>query len=323
MKRHPMSRRRFIGALASTSGLFKTQAIRGKPASIDRRALVQRHNPVVRRFDPLGPLSIGNGEFAFTADVTGLQTFSSEYDRTMPLCTMAQWGWHSTPLAANLDAARFRLTPFETFGRPVGYSVSSEGQTELYNWLRENPHRLHLGRIGLILKSTDGIEGRIADLGAIDQQLDLWSGTLTSRFEFQGQAVQVRTTIHPKDDLLAVAIESNLIREGRLAVRLNFPYGSPSMQAADWLAASRHDSRIATSTSSRADIERRLDADRYTVALQWETPARLGNPAAHEFVLTPAIDSGRLAFIVAFGQQGPVGKLPGIERIFAESAAHW
>ncbi|MHC4646991.1 MAG: hypothetical protein ACYTBJ_15960, partial [Planctomycetota bacterium] len=42
---------------------------------IDRYALVSRHNPVIRKPDPLSPLSVGNGEFAFTADITGLQTF--------------------------------------------------------------------------------------------------------------------------------------------------------------------------------------------------------------------------------------------------------
>ena len=44
--------------------------------TIDRRSLVRRHNPVVREPDPLAPLSVGNGEFAFTADITGLQTFA-------------------------------------------------------------------------------------------------------------------------------------------------------------------------------------------------------------------------------------------------------
>jgi hypothetical protein len=39
----------------------------------------------------MNPLSVGNGEFAFTADITGLQTFAEEYGRGMPLGTMAQW----------------------------------------------------------------------------------------------------------------------------------------------------------------------------------------------------------------------------------------
>jgi hypothetical protein len=42
---------------------------------IDRQALVTRHNPVLTAIDPLSPLTVGNGEFAFGADVTGLQTF--------------------------------------------------------------------------------------------------------------------------------------------------------------------------------------------------------------------------------------------------------
>ncbi|HKI68799.1 MAG TPA: hypothetical protein VKA67_04370, partial [Verrucomicrobiae bacterium] len=48
---------------------------------IDRRVLVRRHNPVVTGFDPFSALSVGNGEFAFTADVTGVQTFTNECDQ--------------------------------------------------------------------------------------------------------------------------------------------------------------------------------------------------------------------------------------------------
>src|SRR5882762_2386011 len=44
-------------------------------APIDREALVTRHNPVVRKIDYDAPLTVGNGGFAFTADITGLQTF--------------------------------------------------------------------------------------------------------------------------------------------------------------------------------------------------------------------------------------------------------
>src|SRR5687768_775840 len=71
---------------------------------IDRHALVTRHNPTLRRADLLSPLSLGNGEFAFTADITGLQTFPRFYDRddnaqsgrgATPLVTQSQWGWHS------------------------------------------------------------------------------------------------------------------------------------------------------------------------------------------------------------------------------------
>jgi hypothetical protein len=51
-------------------------------ARIDRHALVARHNPELRAFDPWNPLSVGNGDFAFTADATGLQTFPDSF--TLP-----------------------------------------------------------------------------------------------------------------------------------------------------------------------------------------------------------------------------------------------
>src|SRR5579884_1233629 len=66
--------------------------------SLDRRKLVSRHNPILQAADPRTPLSVGNGEFAFTADVTGLQSLRSLYEPHVPLCTQSQWGWHSFPI---------------------------------------------------------------------------------------------------------------------------------------------------------------------------------------------------------------------------------
>ena len=77
--------------------------------SIDRHALVSRHNIVLHAPDTLGSLSVGNGEFAFTVDVSGLQTFADEYENGIPLGTQAQWAWHSMPSADNYtvkDVAR-------------------------------------------------------------------------------------------------------------------------------------------------------------------------------------------------------------------------
>lgn len=57
-------------------------------SDIDREALVRRHDVVTTGTDPKSPAQVGNGEFAFGVDITGLQTF-------VPFNTMAQWGWHS------------------------------------------------------------------------------------------------------------------------------------------------------------------------------------------------------------------------------------
>jgi len=135
------SRRGFLAAIPAT--------LAAQPGSpLNRRDVVSRHNPTLRAIDPRSPLSIGNGEFVFTADPTGLQTFPALYDNAMPLCTQAQWGWHSAP---GRPPGELRLEEFETYGRKVGYPSDSKGQAELFNWLRENPHRLHLGRIGFAI----------------------------------------------------------------------------------------------------------------------------------------------------------------------------
>ena len=50
--------------------------------AIDRHALVTRNNPEVTAMDSLSSLSVGNGEFAYTVDATGLQTFPEVYKRS-------------------------------------------------------------------------------------------------------------------------------------------------------------------------------------------------------------------------------------------------
>src|SRR5262245_26334125 len=179
-----ISRRRFLKGISVASGLLGTglpQVSTASSASINRAALVTRHNPVLRRLDPLSPLTVGNGEFAFTADITGLQTLSGEYENAMPLCTMSQWGWHTRPAPPGLDPKGLRLTPYDTYGREVGYQTSSEGQTELFQWLRENPHRLHLGRIALC-RTGEPKEIKAEELSEIKQELDLWRGVISSSF---------------------------------------------------------------------------------------------------------------------------------------------
>jgi hypothetical protein len=101
----------------------------GSPAApvekIDRRALVTRHNVSLRHIDPTSPLMVGNGNLAFTADITGLQTFPEQYSPIAPLLTEAQWGWHSFP-----DPAHYR---YEDSLVPV----QVHGATQYYPWLHD------------------------------------------------------------------------------------------------------------------------------------------------------------------------------------------
>ena len=85
-------------------------------AAIDRRALVTRHNAHIScavLSDPSCSLSnfqtLGNGDFAFSVDVTGLQTFNHTIpvpnpgpgdQKTLdcPVNTMSNWGWCVMPI---------------------------------------------------------------------------------------------------------------------------------------------------------------------------------------------------------------------------------
>src|ERR1043166_2206989 len=189
-----MMRRSFCAILAWFA--FVQVACGAEP--IDREALVKRHNPTATKLDPLSPFSVGNGEFAFTADITGLQTFPEAYKDGIPLHTESQWGWHSFPneKGYKLEDA---FKNYDTHGRAVPYAASQEGPAASY--LRANPHRIDLGRIGLILKKSDGSAAKPEDLINVKQTLDLWSGILTSEFQFDGQPVKVRTACSPERDV--------------------------------------------------------------------------------------------------------------------------
>lgn len=319
-----ITRRTFIGSIAAAGGaasLGLSQS--GKTNKIDRLALVSRHNPVLRKLEPLSPLSVGNGEFAFTCDITGLQTFPDEYKNAMPLCTMSQWGWHSKPMPEHLKGQQLKLNEYETYGRKVGYMTLKTGQEELFDYLRENPHRLHLGQVGFRLTKADGSEASPSDITDVEQKLDLWTGIIHSSFRFEGQPVRVRTAVHPTLDMLAVSVESPLVSSSRVAVRFAFPYGSQTMQAADWTQPEKHRSRRIKGAGNRGVIWRTLDEDEYTVEIFWTEALTLASNGEHEFILE-ARGQNSLDFAVAFSPS-PLTLVPAptAAGTFAAAAAHW
>ena len=156
---------------------------------IDRHALVTRHKVVLEKADAQTALQVGNGEFAFGVDVTGLQTFYGN--------TMSHWGWHSFPVPMGKRIEDRKLTNFDTHGRAVGYPTSSKGQEGIYRWLRENPHRFNLGRLALRLTTSDRKAATLKQIQHVRQELDLWRGQIVSQFTFDGKPVQVETCADP------------------------------------------------------------------------------------------------------------------------------
>jgi hypothetical protein len=287
---------------------------------IDRHALVARHAPHLAAPDPWAPLSVGNGRFCFTADVTGLQTFGDHYRANgIGLETQARWAWHEDPNPHGYKLADANR-PYTAHGKTVAYPTRMDVPAAA--WLRENPHPQPLGQLAIAYTHRDGRPLALADVGAIDQRLDLWRGVLTSAYTIDGERVVVTTAVDPDHDTLAVRIESTLLARG-LAVRLALPRGyvagvkqNPPL---DWSQPASHTTTVVTRTDRTLVLAHARGGSRYGVALRASAPVRIATPAPHTFELRPK--SGQvLDFTLAYAPDKPV---PDAGDVFARSAAHW
>ncbi|MCP3928127.1 MAG: hypothetical protein GY705_03395 [Bacteroidetes bacterium] len=258
-------------------------------SGINREELVQRHNISFETIDSTEIPQVGNGEIAFGIDVTGLQTLYGN--------TFSQWGWHSTSPPEGKTAADFIMKTIEIHDHTATYPVEKEGQEELYQWLRQNPHRLNLGKLSFLL---DGKLIAKEDLSEINQKLNLWQGIIYSNYTLQGVPVKVITICNPELDAIAVNVESPLLKEKRLSVQIAFPYGHPTnLSGSDWGSFDKHDTQVSIGEAN-AIFARSLNMDTYEVQLNWENEGILKETARHTYSLAPSGDSDVFSFACHF-----------------------
>lgn len=269
-----------------------------KQAPIDRKALIYRNNPQVTSFDSLASFSVGNGEFAFTVDATGLQTFPEKYKRGVPLGTQSQWAWHSF---ANPNNYRHdeTLKKYNFRGKDEPYSVqfNEEGrQKEAADWYRVNPHRLHLGIIGFDFSEAD-----FKNISHVNQQLDMWKGLIVSNFTLGGKVVSVETACHPEKDMVAAKITSN----AQPAIKFHFAYptGGHSDDGCNWTSNDKHSTTLIAQTTNSAVLRRNVDASTYYLCIQWEGSAKFTEKGKNYFVLQPTTDE--FSFTAVFAAEKP------------------
>lgn len=281
-------RRSLAKAVAFCFGcVMVAQAQRPSATGIDRQAVVTRNNPQLNAVDTLGSLSVGNGRFAMTVDVTGLQSFPVAYSKGVPLGTMSDWGWHSFP---NTQGYQFGETLREYDfgrGRKEVYAAQirdNERQKAAGNYFRNNPHRLHLGTMGLSLGND------LMQIKDIRQQLDMWKGIINSHFSYRGHLYDVATACHPQRDLVAADIQADT----KFALDFKYPYpsGQHCDDGCDWQKDQLHITDLIvtkTGTVQRQDAAGRqvkvgrgyallrhtLDTTVYYIAVSWEGDARL------------------------------------------------
>ncbi len=293
---------------------------------INRKALVTRHNVTVRGFDSLASLSVGNGNFAFTTDQTGLQTFYRAYEKGIPLGTQSNWGWHTFP-----DTAGYKRTETLKFWDVQGQQVSYRDQLSepphaknACNYFRENPQRLHLGMIGLVLVKENGEKARLTDIKNVIHHLDLWTGEITSNFQFDGEPVKVTVFCHQSKDLVSAKIESPLIAEGKLGISWKFPAPlavsfSPGY---DFTSPDIHHSTLEKLSSNEVLIDRQIDTTRYQVAISWKGNAHFTETGQHVFRLQP--QSGKsLEFSCEFAPRISNIQLPGFVETSENNKQSW
>ena len=274
-------------------------------ASIDREAVLFRNNPLITEADPLASLTVGNGHFATTVDVTGMQSYVEDYKNGIPLNAMSDWGWHSFPNKDN-------LTPEESeksfdFGHghkevyAVEYKKAEDGRHKMATeYFRVNPHRLNLGAVGLELKDANGRRVPLKDITDIHQQLDLWQGEITSSYKVYDQQVNVTTAGLPDRDAVAYRISTPLLKNHRaqVSIRLPYPTGKHADDASDWTKDASHQSRIVSQQGNTAVIEHRIDTTTYYISIRWEGQAQLQEVKTHTYQL--ATDAEALAFEVEY-----------------------
>jgi hypothetical protein len=271
-------------------------------AAIDRQSVVTRNNPVITEADPLASLSVGNGHFATTVDITGLQSFPFEYGAGVPLTAMSDWGWHKFENTIGLKPQESEKAFDLGHGHQEVYAVeykapsnspqrrATDRHVQATEYFRVNPHRLNLGTIGLDLKDPHGSLLPLTSLKSPKQTLHLWDGEIESSFKADDELVEVTTGVHPSKDALYARIQSNLLKDRRatVALRFSYPTGKHSDDANDWTKPERHQSVIISQDDHSVIIERTLDDTKYYVLLQWEGQATLQECDRHHFELSTA-----------------------------------
>lgn len=273
---------------------------------IDRKALVTRHNVTMTEVNKDSPLSVGNGRFCYTADITGMQTFPELYKDRMPLSTMSEWGWYSSPNTEGYQLSDV-FTYLDAHGKQVPYPIGNAAGRE---YLRANPHQTGLALIGL--QKIGGEALSVNELGDMSQCLDVWQGMLNSRFKLSGSPVEIATFCHPESDKLAYRLKSPLFSSNKLGVRFRFPYTSAlfGKDPADFGKEDLHRSEVIEKGEKYWIIKHQIDDFIYYCRIQTSVDAALKESSKHDYVLEPASGVKEFTLLVDFSKEGFAGHKP-------------
>ncbi|KAK0451429.1 Six-hairpin glycosidase-like protein [Desarmillaria tabescens] len=280
-------------------------------AAIDRHALVSRYNPTRNASSLTTPMQVGNGNFAFGTDVTGLQTFQ-------PFAIMSSWGWKNDTLPQGKtmdDVNDYHGVSWYNHGRLVEYDFGGDPLIE--QWLTANPNRVNLGRVGLVFRSAEGevlnvTEGNLTD---VHQELNLWTGTITSGFCFGGEPITVTTTCAQDRDTVGISIESALLSDGQLGVFVDYPWNDGLAMfsgpfVGNWDAPANHTTSIGIDVDDHnAEITHTLDEASFITSFDSDTfTISRDSPDAHRYTILPGDSTATFRLAISYGITSPGGR---------------
>jgi len=287
--------------------------------AIDRKSLVSRHNITLKGGNLVIPL--GNGEFCFNTDRTGLQTFGGN--------TMAHWAWHEFPLPEGVTADDLSETGSYMTGRLTGQGrdLVPEDKKAAARYMFDNPHSFSLSRLRFVNPDGSALDESILDTA--ESSCDLWNGTVHAAFTYNGTPVCVTTCVHPDRDAVTVKVET----DAELAVMLDFGYPSikngPGMgtisKSNGWNADYDNPDPHYTSsldTKITTVIARIVDETEYCAAWRWSN-GTMTTPSMHERLLN---FTGNTEFTVEYyhgGCQIAAHLLPLFDETSSDCTAAW
>ena len=182
--------------------------------------------------------------------------------------------------------------------------MAADNESDIGNWLIENPQRINLGTVGLSFGHSNVTE---ADLHQKTQTLDMWTGTITSSFVHKGESVHVTTVCAPDSDTVAITIKSRLLSGGDVGVFFDYPYPTVDKFTAPFVGVfnetSLHQTRLLRGGQrNTASIRHVMQDTTYYTHLRWDSgEAEVSGPDAgtHRYHLQSR-QSDRLELLVTF-----------------------
>lgn len=172
-----------------------------------------------------------------------------------------------------------------------------------------------------------------ADLSDARQELDLWSGTITSTFAVDGYNVTVKTYTAQSSSTVGIAIHSTRVQDGRLSLFLDFPWndGSQKFQApyvGYWNDTDSHTTALTAGPGLGENVLWQINhtmsvASFYTTLGGGDNfTASHVSPTTHKYRLVPVEPSS--SFSIAIGHSPSNSKgVPSVAEMALESISGW